>query len=156
MDYLQIVRGIGRDRYEIVTNISQDLHRLAQDYQIIVIALAQLTRPESIKGKMQRPTMASFRESGQIEQDADVAMLLYLSDPDNYKSDRELKVAKNKEGAKTKINLAFDGTVQRFAFAREHYIPARTMLRHANGQADPQMRLQDYPIDNTPDTEFPF
>ena len=156
VDYLQIVRGKGRDRYEIVTNISQDLHRLAQDYQIIVIALAQLTRPESIKGKMQRPTMASFRESGQIEQDADVAMLLYLSDPDNYKSDRELKVAKNKEGAKTKINLAFDGTVQRFEFAREHYIPARTRPRHANGQADPQMRLQDYPIDNTPDTEFPF
>ena len=156
VDYLQIVRGKGRDRYEIVTNISQDLHRLAQDYQIIVIALAQLTRPESIKGKMQRPTMASFRESGQIEQDADVAMLLYLSDPDNYKSDRELKVAKNKEGAKTKINLAFDGTVQRFEFAREHYIPARTRPLHANGQADPQMRLQDYPIDNTPDTEFPF
>ena len=156
VDYLQIVRGKGRDRYEIVTNISQDLHRLAQDYQIIVIALAQLTRPESIKGKMQRPTMASFRESGQIEQDADVAMLLYLSDPDNYKSDRELKVAKNKEGAKTKINLAFDGTVQRFEFAREHYIPARTRPRHTNGQADPQMRLQDYPIDNTPDTGFPF
>ena len=156
VDYLQIVRGKGRDRYEIVTNISQDLHRLAQDYQIIVIALAQLTRPESIKGKMQRPTMASFRESGQIEQDADVAMLLYLSDPDNYKSDRELKVAKNKEGAKTKINLAFDGTVQRFEFAREHYTPARTRPRHTNGQADPQMRLQDYPIDNTPDTEFPF
>ena len=156
VDYLQIVRGKGRDRYEIVTNISQDLHRLAQDYQIIVIALAQLTRPESVKGKMQRPTMASFRESGQIEQDADVAMLLYLSDPDNYKSDRELKVAKNKEGAKTKINLAFDGTVQRFAFAREHYTPARTRPRHTNGQADPQMRLQDYPIDNTPDTEFPF
>ena len=156
VDYLQIVRGKGRDRYEIVTNISQDLHRLAQDYQIIVIALAQLTRPESIKGKMQRPTMASFRESGQIEQDADVAMLLYLSDPDNYKSDRELKVAKNKEGAKTKINLAFDGTVQRFEFAREHYTPARTRPRHTNGQADPQMRLQDYPIDNTPDTGFPF
>ena len=156
VDYLQIVRGKGRDRYEIVTNISQDLHRLAQDYQIIVIALAQLTRPESIKGKMQRPTMASFRESGQIEQDADVAMLLYLSDPDNYKSDRELKVAKNKEGAKTKINLAFDGTVQRFEFAREHYTPARTRPRHTNGRADPQMRLQDYPIDNTPDTEFPF
>ena len=156
VDYLQIVRGKGRDRYEIVTNISQDLHRLAQDYQIIVIALAQLTRPESIKGKMQRPTMASFRESGQIEQDADVAMLLYLSDPDNYKSDRELKVAKNKEGSKTKINLAFDGTVQRFAFAREHYTPARTRPRHTNGQSDPQMRLQDYPIDNTPDTEFPF
>ena len=83
-------------------------------------------------------------------------MLLYLSDPDNYKSDRELKVAKNKEGAKTKINLAFDGTVQRFEFAREHYTPARTRPRHTNGQADPQMRLQDYPIDNTPDTGFPF
>lgn len=148
VDYLQIVRGKGRDRYEIVTNISQDLHRLAQDYQIIVIALAQLTRPESIKGKMQRPTMASFRESGQIEQDADVAMLLYLSDPDNYKSDRELKVAKNKEGAKTKINLAFDGTVQRFSLTRIPYVTQQPTYS--------QLEIDEYPVMEEDSPDFPF
>ena len=148
VDYLQIVRGKGRDRYEIVTNISQDLHRLAQDYQIIVIALAQLTRPESIKGKMQRPTMASFRESGQIEQDADVAMLLYLSDPDNYKSDRELKVAKNKEGAKTKINLAFDGTVQRFSLTRIPYVTQQPTYS--------QLEIDEYPVMEEDSQDFPF
>ena len=148
VDYLQIVRGKGRDRYEIVTNISQDLHRLAQDYQIIVIALAQLTRPESIKGKMQRPTMASFRESGQIEQDADVAMLLYLSDPDNYKSDRELKVAKNKEGAKTKINLAFDGTVQRFSLTRIPYVTQQPTYS--------QLEIDEYPVMEKDSPDFPF
>lgn len=148
VDYLQIVRGKGRDRYEIVTNISQDLHRLAQDYQIIVIALAQLTRPESIKGKMQRPTMASFRESGQIEQDADVAMLLYLSDPDNYKSDRELKVAKNKEGHKTKINLAFDGTVQRFSLTRIPYVTQQPTYS--------QLEIDEYPVMEEDSPDFPF
>ena len=56
--------------------------------------------------------MASFRESGQIEQDADVAFILYPSDPDDNASSRILKVAKNKEGEKAKIELDFDGATQ--------------------------------------------
>ena len=56
--------------------------------------------------------MSSLRESGQIEQDADVILLLYPADPDNNASGRVLKVAKNKEGERFTIDLAFDGATQ--------------------------------------------
>ena len=158
VDYLQIIQERGRDRYEIVTNISQGLHRMAQDHGIVVFALAQLTRPPDMGGKKQRPTMASFRESGQIEQDADVAMLLYLSDPDDYKSPRELKIAKNKEGPKSKLMLDFDGPLQRFSFAQERYTPQRaapkpTPVLPANRPAQDQMQFAEIQDD---DPDFPF
>jgi hypothetical protein len=56
--------------------------------------------------------MADFRESGQIEQDADVAMLLYQADPKDYRSPRILKIAKNKEGRRGEVELDFDGETQ--------------------------------------------
>ena len=108
MDYLQIVTSHeGRSLYEQVTAVSKGLHTLAGSKRIAVIALAQLSRPEKVKGKAAPPTMASFRESGQIEQDADVAMILYPSDPNDNRSARVLKIAKNKEGERGKIDLAF-------------------------------------------------
>lgn len=115
VDYLQLADAPGRDRYEKVTAISIGLHTLAQAHGVTVIALAQLSRPERTRtreGKMIPPSMSSFRESGQIEQDADVAMLLYPTDPDNNASNRVLKVSKNKDGEKLSMELAFDGATQ--------------------------------------------
>lgn len=113
VDYLQIVTARGANRYEEVTNISKDLHTLAQANGITVIALAQLSRPEKTeKGKKMPPNMSSFRESGQIEQDADVALLLWPSDPDNNRSNRILKCGKNKDGERFRIELEFDGAMQ--------------------------------------------
>lgn len=115
VDYLQLVEAPGRDRYEKVTAISIGLHTLAQTHGVTVVALAQLTRPERMKtkdGKPIPPGMTSFRESGQIEQDADVAMLLYPKDPEDNGSNRILKVSKNKDGEKLSLELAFDGATQ--------------------------------------------
>ena len=112
VDYLQLINEKGKDRYETVTNISQRLHTFSQSSGVAVIALSQLSRPEKQTGKPKPPTMASFRESGQIEQDADVAFILYPSDPDNNYSTRILKIAKNKEGEKEKIEFDFDGATQ--------------------------------------------
>lgn len=116
VDYLQLVGAAGRDRYEQVTAVSIGLHTLAQRHGVTVVALAQLSRPEKSKtkdGKPIPPSMTSFRESGQIEQDADAALLLYPADPNNYRSNRLLKIAKNKEGEKIPpIELAFDGATQ--------------------------------------------
>lgn len=113
VDYLQLVQAKGTGRYEQVTAISMGLHTLAQDLGVAVIALAQLSRPEKGTGQMKPPNMTSFRESGQIEQDADVAMLLYPEDPNDNGSQRVLKVSKNKEGGKFAMDLAFDGQTQR-------------------------------------------
>ena len=112
VDYLQLVTSRGKDRYEEVTNISKDLHTMGQLHGITVIALAQLSRPDKSKGKPQPPSMSSFRESGQIEQDADVAMLLWPADVNDNRSNRILKVSKNKEGERHRLELIFDGATQ--------------------------------------------
>lgn len=115
VDYLQIVAAPGKSRYEQVTGISMDLHTLAQAHGIAVFALAQLSRPEKTSdGKLQPPSLSSFRESGQLEQDADVAMLLRPEDPDDNKSNRIIKIAKNKDGERDELTLAFNGAFQTF------------------------------------------
>lgn len=124
VDYLQIANGTGKSRYEEVTATSIGLHNLAQSNGILVLALAQLSRPEKKDGQLVPPSMASFRESGQLEQDADVALLLWPEDPNNNKSRRILKIAKNKEGERDKFFLDFNGSTQTFtpdgnAVARE-------------------------------------
>ena len=59
--------------------------------------------------------MSDLRESGQIEQDADIIMLLYLEEPSRPKQSRRvLKIGKNKEGERGKVFLVFDGAYQRF------------------------------------------
>lgn len=122
VDYLQIIPEQGGSRFEVVTNISQALHRMAQQTRIAVFALAQLTRSKDQTGKPQPPNMHSLRESGQIEQDADIIMLLYQTNPDDYTSPRFLKVAKNKDGPKVKLTLNFDGKTQRFSVSRDEQL----------------------------------
>lgn len=115
VDYLQLLQAKGAGRYEQVTAISMGLHVMAQELGVAVIALAQLSRPEKSAsgGKSKPPNMSSFRESGQIEQDADVAMLLYPEDPHDNGGRRILKVSKNKEGGSFALTLDFDGPTQR-------------------------------------------
>ena len=115
VDYIQIVQGKGSSRYEVVTNISQELHTLAQQHHICVIGLAQLSRGvKSAAGREAPPTLESLRESGQLEQDADAVMLLYLNNPEDKGSNRILKVAKNKEGECGWLEMIFKGETQTF------------------------------------------
>lgn len=114
IDYLQLVRGDRPGRYDTVTGTSIALHQMSQSTGIAVFALSQLNRAEKVQGREKAPTMASLRESGQIEQDADVVLLLYKVDSEDPKSPRKLLVAKNKEGEQAKFRLAFDGSTQTF------------------------------------------
>lgn len=117
VDYLQLIQTNRRGtRSDEVADISRSLHALSQQDKITVLALSQLSRPEKTgAGKAVTPTMQSLRESGQIEQDADVVMLLYQNeDEDAPAEQRILKIAKNKEGEKGKIFLDFDGLTQTF------------------------------------------
>lgn len=112
VDYLQILSAQGKSRYEQVTNISMSLHTMAQAHGVAVFALAQLSRPEKYEGKPVPPSLSSFRESGQLEQDADAALLLWPADLNDNHSRRVLKIAKNKDGARDKLELAFNGATQ--------------------------------------------
>ena len=116
VDYLQLIRASGRmSRYDQVTEISQDLHRMAQKHKITVVALSQLSRAEKMKdGTVRSPTLSDLRESGQIEQDADVVLFIYREKPNELRSPRNLRVAKNKEGETGGLPLLFDGATQSF------------------------------------------
>ncbi len=116
VDYLQKVAVVSRGRhlrdYEKVSQVSSDLQQLGRQTGRTIIALSQLSRPDK---EGLAPTMASLRSSGQIEQDADVVLLLYKEDPENAESRRKLVIAKNKDGrANEGTLLNFDGDNQRF------------------------------------------
>lgn len=117
VDYLQLIEAPGirpGDRYATVTAVSRGLKLFAQSTGTAVVALAQLSRPDKV-GKDKKPvppSMASFRESGQIEQDADLAFLLWSAEQENNQARRVLKLAKNKEGRKFRVELDFDGATQ--------------------------------------------
>lgn len=116
VDHMQIIRSHAASLYEQITAISHELHELAQQHDVLVVALSQLSRPETTKGgKQLPPTMSNLRESGHIEQDADVVALIYPEDPADYRSNRILKVSKNKDGEKLALSLKFEGWTQRFS-----------------------------------------
>jgi replicative DNA helicase len=114
VDYLGLIQDTekGRKRYEMITDISIGLKNLARDLEVPVIALAQLNRgPEQRKNS--EPDMADLRDSGGIEQDADVVILLHREkvegDLEWEKSQMILNVAKNRHGTTNKVWLKFEG-----------------------------------------------
>lgn len=123
VDYLQLIQGSDRykgNRVQEVTEISRGLKILARELEIPVVALAQLSR--NVTGRDDpRPVLSDLRESGSIEQDADLVMFLhrpdyYRQNDDNYEETHitELLVAKHRHGAVGKIELYFHPELLRF------------------------------------------
>lgn len=150
VDYLQLVRlerAKPGNRTEEVGAVSRALHTLAQRHNVLVIALAQLSRPP--KGVKADPTLGDLRESGQIEQDADIVMMLSLKIPgpgEPPTTDRLLRVVKNKEGSLGQIVLGFDGRHQQLLEYLE--MPAAPVPKAPAAPApapepDPQVSLDD-------------
>lgn len=114
IDYLQLISGNAKDRTQEVTRISMQIHTLAQRNQILVHALSQVNRDFKSDKKSEEIGMSDLRESGQIEQDADSIMLLYLSVKGNFSGNRELKIAKNKQGRTGCLTMRWYGETQQF------------------------------------------
>lgn len=112
IDYLQLITAQGNDRksnrYLEVSEISRGLKLLAKEFNVTVLCLSQLSR-ESEKRQGKTPQLSDLRDSGSIEQDADVVMLLNRS---GGKS--KLDIAKNRHGHSGVIDLYFEGSTVKF------------------------------------------
>lgn len=109
VDYLQLMsnpRGDRRPRHEIVAGYSRALKLLAKELNVPVIALSQLNRASEARPD-RRPTLADLRESGAVEQDSDVVLLLHEDEDDETAID--MLVAKNRHGAKGPVELTRRG-----------------------------------------------
>lgn len=98
IDYAQLLRSPGKDRYEQITNTSIALRQAASKFKIVLVALAQLNR-EIEKRKKFAPQMSDLRETGQLEQDADVILFLvwpHRIDSKNHPDEYKFYVAKNR------------------------------------------------------------
>jgi replicative DNA helicase len=114
VDYLQLVKGRTQDnRVQEVAEISQGLKNLARELKIPVIALSQLSRAIENRGAGSSPQLSDLRESGSIEQDADVVMFLYREDAEDLENVK-LNIAKHRNGALRTIDLRFRGDRVRF------------------------------------------
>ena len=124
IDYLQLISGgpgYGSNRQQEVSDISRSLKTMAMELEIPVIALAQLSR--QVEGREdKRPMLSDLRESGSIEQDADIVSFLYRDDYYNKKTETEtssislseLIVAKHRQGSTANIKLVFERNISKF------------------------------------------
>ena len=119
IDYLQLMGGnaSAENRQLEVSEISRNLKILARDFKVPVVALSQLSRGIETRTD-KRPTLSDLRESGALEQDADVVMFLYrpsVNDDDpQRKADANLQIAKHRAGALDDIRLVFLANYTRF------------------------------------------
>ncbi len=114
VDYLQLVKGRNlENRVQEVAEISQGLKNLARELKVPVLALSQLSRSIEHRGSGSAPQLSDLRESGSIEQDADVVMFLYREDVEDL-SNVKLNIAKHRNGALRTIDLRFKGDRVRF------------------------------------------
>jgi replicative DNA helicase len=113
IDYLQLIRGRGRveNRTQEISEISRSLKELAKELQIPVIAISQLSRAPETRGGDRRPQLSDLRESGAIEQDADVVLFIYREEvykpTDENRGKADLIIAKQRNGPIGLVPLAF-------------------------------------------------
>lgn len=127
VDYLQLMASDDKrlkDDYDIVTRNSKGLKQLARKYKVPILALCQLSRQLEARAD-KRPMLSDLRDSGSLEQDADVVMFLYRDEVYNPSSDSrgkaELLIRKNRQGRTNMIELLFEASKTRFKEYERRY-----------------------------------
>ena len=127
IDYLQLMSGVkdgkNSNREQEISNISRALKGIAKELNVPVIALSQLNRSVETRGGDKRPMLSDLRESGAIEQDADMVIFLYRpeyygltedADGNDTRGLAEVLIAKNRNGAVTTVRTKFIGKYAKF------------------------------------------
>lgn len=127
LDYLQLMTPPkAENREQRIAALSRGLKSMAQEYQIPIVALAQLNR-ESEKRQDKVPATSDLRESGSLEQEADIVVLIHREDMYVEESPRtgeaDFIVAKNRSGPRCKITVAFQGQYARFVDMAAEWTP---------------------------------
>jgi len=128
IDYLQLMQGGDRrseNRVQEISYISRALKGLARELNVPVVALSQLSRAVEAR-QDKRPVLSDLRESGSIEQDADIVMFIYRDEAYDEDTDRanlaDIIVAKHRNGPQGTVTLRFDPTFTRYAdLTQEEY-----------------------------------
>ena len=129
VDYLQLMKSGSRveSRVQEVSEITRNLKLMAKDLNIPVVVLAQLARSTEGRGKSHKPQLSDLRESGSIEQDVDIVIMLYREEyyaaekdapPDEDRpaiNEAEFIIAKNRHGPTTSIKVAWNGDYTLFS-----------------------------------------
>lgn len=127
IDYLQLMNGYGKseNRQQEISSISRALKGLARELDIPIIALSQLSRAVEQR-KPPKPMLSDLRESGAIEQDADLVCFLYREEYYNPETEKvgqaELIIAKQRNGSVGTVNLSWDGRYTKFGDLERQYI----------------------------------
>lgn len=131
IDYLQLMtaggEGKGGNREQEISQISRSIKSIAKELNVPIVALSQLSRSVETRGGDRRPILSDLRESGAIEQDADIVCFIYraeyygFTDPKDHPEGRdprglgELIIAKHRNGALENIYLRFQGSLAKFS-----------------------------------------
>ncbi len=160
IDYLQIMQATvyrGANREQEVAAISRELKAVAKDEHVAVIALSQINRVSEGRSD-KKPELSHLRESGAIEQDADVVMMIWREqEPESDDQKHTIIFAKNRNGATGDIELKFNKDIQRW---ERHELPVPISNKSAQSFTSPVpknpyagMRRDPYPNDKT---DLPF
>jgi replicative DNA helicase len=127
IDYLQLMVAGGEskigNREQEISTISRSLKAIAKELNVPILALSQLSRAVETRGSSKKPQLSDLRESGAIEQDADMVLFIYR--PEYYKLEEdengrptqgmaEIDVAKNRNGSLKSVHLKFIGHLTKF------------------------------------------
>ena len=162
IDYLQLMKGEDSgNREQEIASISRALKGVAKELNVPVIALSQLSRGVETRGGDKRPQLSDLRESGSIEQDADIVMFLYR--PEYYKIDQdedgmstlgmaEVIIAKHRNGSLDTAKLKFIGKYTKFGDFDDRPVNENPF----SGMISKESRLISPPPPMRPDDETPF
>ncbi|MGM9511320.1 replicative DNA helicase [Larkinella sp. GY13] len=137
IDYLQLMQGdtsgkMGGNREQEIASISRAMKNLAKELNVPVIALSQLSRAVETRGGDKKPQLSDLRESGSIEQDADMVIFLYRPEYYGISADEagnsvsgigEVIIAKNRSGSLDTVQLRFVGKYTKFADLDAFFMP---------------------------------